>query len=116
MAAFLGALPVFLVLPTAPPRHLDGFVATLEASGVDLDHPELVRFYNPIAAMPSHHVAFAVVTGIGLASRSSHVLRRVTWWGYAPAVGMIVVATGNHYVLDVIAGAALGMIARRVTR
>jgi membrane-associated phospholipid phosphatase len=29
---------------------------------------------------------------------------------------MIVVATGNHYVLDVIAGAALGMIARRVTR
>jgi len=116
LAAFLGALPVFLVLPTAPPRHQEGFVDTLEASGVDLDHPELVRFYNPIAAMPSHHVAFAVVTGMGLASRSVHALRRAAWWGYAPAVGMIVVATGNHYALDVIAGAALGTIARWVTR
>lgn len=57
LVAFLGALPIFWVLPTVPPRHQEGFVDTLDASGVDLDHPGLVCFYNPIAAMPSHHVA-----------------------------------------------------------
>ena len=116
LAAFMGALPVFLALPTAPPRHQEGFVDTLEASGVDLDHPQLVHFYNPIAAMPSHHMAFAVVTGLGLASRAGRPLGRAAWLGYAPAVGTIVVATGNHYLLDVAAGAALGLVARWVTR
>ena len=116
LAAFLGALPVFLAAPTAPPRHQEGFVDTLEVSGVDLDDPRLVRFYNPIAAMPSHHMAFAVVTGLGLASRAGRPLGRAAWLGYAPAVGTIVVATGNHYLLDVVAGAALGLVARWITR
>jgi hypothetical protein len=66
----LGAQPVFLLSPTAPPRVLDGFVDTLsEVSGLDLEHPLLVRFYNPVAAMPSLHVAFAVVTGAQIAER-----------------------------------------------
>jgi hypothetical protein len=113
--AFAGALPVFLAFPTAPPRTLDGFVDTLAWSGVDIEHPLLVRFYNPIAAMPSHHAAFAVVTGAGLAARSAG-LHRVGWAAYPPIVGLVVVATGNHFVLDVVAGAALGALARRLTR
>ena len=49
----LGAQPVFLLFPTAPPRVLDGFVDTLsEVSGLDLEHPLLLRFYNPVAAKP----------------------------------------------------------------
>ena len=64
LLAHIGAQPVFFLFPTAPPRVLDGFVDTLaDVSGLDLEHPFLVRFYNPIAAMPSLHVAFAVVTG-----------------------------------------------------
>jgi hypothetical protein len=114
-AAFLGALPVFLTMPTAPPRTLDDFVDTLAASGIDLEHPFLVRFYNPLAAMPSHHVAFAVVTGTGLACRSGG-LHRVKWGAYPPIVGLVVVATGNHFVLDIAAGAMLGALARRWTR
>ena len=39
-----------------------------EVSGLDLEHPLLVRFYNPVAAMPSLHVAFAVVTGAEIAA------------------------------------------------
>ena len=71
LLAHLGAQPVFFLLPTAPPRVLDGFVDTLsEVSGLDLEHPLLVRFYNPVAAMPSLHVAFAVVTGAEIAARS----------------------------------------------
>jgi hypothetical protein len=115
VAAFTGALPVFLLLPTAPPRTLDGYVDTFAAGGVDIEHPFLVRFYNPIAAMPSHHVAFAIVTGTALARRSQG-LQRVGWAAYAPTVASVVVATGNHFVLDIAAGAALGAVARRLTR
>lgn len=114
-AAYLGALPIFLCLPTAPPRTLDGFVDTIAKSGVDIEHPLLLRFYNPIAAMPSLHVAFAVLTG-SLLSRRRRGLRRLAWRAYAPAVSVVVVATGNHYVLDVAAGAILGNLARRLTR
>jgi len=114
--AFVAALPFFAVFPTAPPRTLDGFVDTMAARGMSLDHPLLVRFYNPIAAMPSHHVAFAVVTGAGLAARSPSGLRRLAWRGYPVGVALAVVATGNHFVADVTAGAALGAVARKVAR
>ena len=117
LAAFLGALPVFLALPTAPPRTEPGFVVdTMAANGIDLEHDLLVRFYNPIAAMPSHHVAFAVVTGVGLAARARSPLGRAAWGAYPALVALVVVATGNHYVLDVPAGAALGALARTLTR
>jgi PAP2 superfamily len=111
----LGAQPVFLLLPTAPPRVLEGFVDTMsEVSGLDLEHPLLVRFYNPVAAMPSLHVAFAVVTGAEIAERSQSVVVRSAAQAYAPLVAAVVAGTGNHYVLDAVAGAALGAAARRV--
>ena len=116
LLAHAGAQPVFLLLPTAPPRVLDGFVDTLsEVSGLDLEHPFLLRFYNPVAAMPSLHVAFAVVTGAEIAKRSDSVLVRSAARGYAPLVATVVAGTGNHYVLDAVAGAALGAVARRLS-
>ena len=116
MIAFLGALPMFAIFPTAPPRTLDAFVDTLAERGFSLDHPRLIRFYNPIAAMPSHHVAFATVTGFGLASRASGKWRRRGWRGYPAAVALVVIATGNHFVADVAGGAVLGAVARRLSR
>lgn len=113
--AHVGAQPVFLLFPTEPPRALDGFVDTLaEVSGVDLEHPLLVRFYNPVAAMPSLHVAFAVVTGSAIAERLSSPVGRLAAHAYAPLVAFVVTATGNHYVLDAVGGAALGVAARRL--
>jgi len=114
--AHVGAQPAFFLLPTAPPRVLDGFVDTLsEVSGLDLEHPRLVRFYNPIAAMPSLHVAFAVVTGAEIAERTDSLLVRSVARAYAPIVATVVAGTGNHYVLDAVAGAALGTAARRLS-
>jgi hypothetical protein len=113
---YVGAQPVFLVLPTAPPRVSDGFVDTLsEISGLDLEHPFLLRFYNPVAAMPSLHVAFALVTGAEIAARSDSVLVKTAARAYAPLVAAVVAGTGNHYVLDAVAGAALGTGARRIS-
>lgn len=116
LVAFGGALPFFAFLPTAPPRTLDGFVDTMAARGVALDHPLLVRFYNPIAAVPSQHVAFAVVTGLGLAHRARGPLRCLAWRSYPAVVALVVIATANHFVVDVAAGAALGAVARGVSR
>lgn len=115
LLAYLGAQPVFLAFPTAPPRVLDGFVDTLsEISGLDLEHPFLLRFYNPVAAMPSLHVAFAVVTGAEIAGRSGSPAVRAMARGYAPLVALVVAGTGNHYVLDAVAGTGLGAAARAV--
>ena len=113
LLAHVGAQPAFLLLPTAPPRVLDGFVDTLsEVSGLDLEHPLLLRFYNPVAAMPSLHVAFAVVTGAEIAARSDSLVVKAAARSYAPLVATVVAGTGNHYVLDAVAGAALGRAAR----
>ena len=113
--AHVGAQPVFLLLPTAPPRVLEGFVDTLsEVSGFDLEHPFLVRFYNPVAALPSLHVAFATVTGAAIAERAGSPTVRIVARSYAPLVSLVVAGTGNHYVLDCVAGAALGAVVRRL--
>lgn len=126
LIAFGGALPFFALFPTAPPRTLDGFVDTFAGGlgarsvgggeGTGLDNPALVRFYNPIAAMPSHHMAFATVTGLGLARRASTPAARRGWSCYPGAVAVVVVATANHFVADVAAGVALGLAARRLAR
>jgi hypothetical protein len=116
LAAFLMSLPVFLRYPTAPPRALDGYVDTLALRGVPLDHPLLVRFYNPIAAMPSQHIAVAVVSGVGLAARARSPWRRAGWRSYPAAIALVVLATGNHFVADVVAGAGVGALARAATR
>jgi len=113
--AHLGAQPVFLLFPAEPPRALDGFVDTLsEVSGLDLEHPFLVRFYNPVAAMPSLHVAFAVLTGAAIADRAGSSPGKTAAYAYPVLVTAVVAATGNHYVLDAVAGAALGAAARSV--
>lgn len=116
VAAYAGALPVFLAFPTSPPRSRDDQVDTLLHMGIDLQHETLVKLYNPIAAMPSHHVAFAVVTGLGMARYARNPLVRAAGAVYPAAVALVVVASGNHYTLDVIAGAALGAASRIATR
>lgn len=115
--ATLGAQPVFLFFPVAPPRTLEHFVDTIEeVSGIDLDRGLVAQLYDPIAAMPSIHVAYAVVTATGIAQTSGSPLVRALAPGYPPLVAVVVFATANHYVLDAVAGAALGVVALRFAR
>ena len=115
--ATLGAQPIFLLFPVAPPRTLESFVDTIsDVSGVDLDNGLISRLYDPIAAMPSIHVAYAVVTAVGIAETSSSGLVRGLAPAYPPLVAAVVFTTANHYVLDAIAGAALGFGALRLAR
>jgi hypothetical protein len=64
--------------------------------------------------MPSLHDAFEVLTGAAIAERADSRVGKVAAYGYAPLVALVVAATGNHYVLDGVGGAALGAIARRL--
>lgn len=112
--ATLGAQPVFVLFPLAPPRTQDGFVDTVSASGFDLDRGVVAELYDPIAAMPSIHVAFAVVTAAGLQASARGPWTRRLAPGYPPAVALVVLATANHYVVDAVAGWALARAALRL--
>jgi membrane-associated phospholipid phosphatase len=104
----------YVFLPTAPPRLFTsmGFTDTLSQFG-GLNHGSgLVELAsNPYAAMPSLHAADALIAGVILAS----VVRRPVWkavWLLWPAwVWFAVMATGNHFWLDVLAGIVLAAIA-----
>jgi membrane-associated phospholipid phosphatase len=104
----------YVLLPTAPPRFFTsmGFTNTLGQIG-GLNHGSgLIQLAaNPYAAMPSLHAADALIVGVVLAS----VVRRWPWkvlWLLWPAwVWFSVMATANHFWLDVLAGILLGTIA-----
>jgi phosphatidylinositol alpha-mannosyltransferase len=106
LGAWLVAIPIFAVFPTAPPRLADIGIAdsVTRESLIPLDAPFVEYFYNPVAAVPSLHAAFAVAVGIGLASATRVPAIRVAALMWGPLVILIVVATGNHFILDVVAG------------
>ena len=109
--------PIFYLFPCAPPRSLDHFVDTIaDVSGFDLDTGPVAQLYDPLAAMPSIHVAYAVVTASGIASASESRALRALAPAYPPLVAAVVFVTANHYVLDAVAGAAVAGVALRLSR
>ena len=109
--------PVFCFFPCAPPRSLDHFVDTIgDVSGIDLDSSPVAQLYDPLAAMPSIHVAYAVVTAAGIRQTSRAPSLRALAPAYPPLVAAVVFVTANHYVLDAIAGAAVAALALRLAR
>jgi hypothetical protein len=106
--ATLGAQPAHLLFPASPPRGLEEFTDTIREAGLDLDAGWVAHLYNPLAAMPSIHMAYAEVTSAGIASTARSRLLRRAAVAYPPAVAVIVLATANHFVLDVVAGSLLG--------
>ena len=113
LANVLGLLG-YVFLPTAPPRFFTsmGFTDTLSTFG-GLNHGSgLIEFAsNPYAAMPSLHAADALIAGVILASVVRHPLWKVVWLLWPAWVWFSVMATGNHFWLDVVAGIVLAVIA-----
>ena len=104
----------YVLLPTAPPRFFTsvGFTDTLGQLG-GLNHGSgLVELAsNPYAAMPSLHAADALIVGIVLASVTRRLAFKILWLLWPVWVWFAVMATGNHFWLDVFAGVVLGTIA-----
>jgi hypothetical protein len=105
-AATAFALAVHWVFPTAPPRLAGlGLEDTLRRlSGIDIGSPAGSAFSNPVAAVPSLHVGWALGLGLGLAIYARPVALRVAGVLYPLLVALTVVVTGNHFVFDAIAG------------
>src|SRR3954469_22952969 len=123
LATWLLSVPVYGLFPVAPPRLANiGITDTISAqTGISMTSNFSTSFYNQIAPVPPLHVGFAVAVGFALfAAIRQPVLRWVALlWG--PTVGLAVVATGNHFVFDMIAGVvasalgyALAAIAARI--
>ena len=96
------ALAIYLLFPLAPPR-MRGETGMIDAGamygpGVYSNHPQHDHFENQYAAMPSVHVAWATFIAIGIimATRSRW---RWLWLLHAVITALVVVGTGNHYVL-----------------
>jgi membrane-associated phospholipid phosphatase len=104
----------YVFLPTAPPRLFTsmGFTDTLSQFG-GLNHGSgLVELAsNPYAAMPSLHAADALIAGVILASLVRRPLWKAVWVLWPAWVWFAVMATGNHFWLDVLAGIVLAVIA-----
>ncbi|MGH2951488.1 MAG: phosphatase PAP2 family protein, partial [Solirubrobacterales bacterium] len=66
---------------------------------------------NPWAAMPSLHFASSLLAALLLAEIGP--LAGAAGWGYAVTLGFALVYLGEHYVTDLIAGAAVVALVRR---
>jgi membrane-associated phospholipid phosphatase len=68
-------------------------------------------FVNQYAAMPSLHSGWDLLVGIAIVSAASTLVLRIFGYVMPILMAVAVVLTANHYVLDVIAGISLVLIA-----
>jgi PAP2 superfamily len=102
----------FAVMPTAPPWMFpgEGFV-----DGVNHSSALLQTLGNPYAAMPSLHAADALIVGWFMVATSRTFWAKALWALWPLWVWFCVIATANHYVLDVLAGIGVAVAALLVT-
>jgi hypothetical protein len=98
----------YVLVPMAPPRMLGvGFVDTHRDGLVQLAA-------NPYAAMPSLHAADALIIGLVLAAVARRRLTRAFWLAWPAWVWFAVMATGNHFWLDCVAGMVVAALAMAI--
>jgi hypothetical protein len=103
---------VFALFPVAPPR-LTGLtlMSTMADGGAayrQILPPSLVNQY---AAMPSFHAGWNLAVGIVVFQATRHWALRAFAVAMPIAMAFSVIATANHFVIDVIVGVALVLLA-----
>jgi PAP2 superfamily len=109
----------YVVFPTAPPRVFNtlGFEDALDGMG-SLNHgSSLISLAaNPYAAMPSLHAADALIVGVVLFGACRHWWAKAIWVFWPIWVWFVVMATANHFLLDVVAGIGVAVVALLVVK
>lgn len=110
-ATTIGAFAVFAIAPTAPPRLLrgGGFVDTLShwhtiggyQSGM------MASTADQFAAMPSLHIGWGVWASLWFARVVRRSWARIAAVAYPIVTSVVIVATANHYLLDIAGGLAI---------
>lgn len=115
-------LVMYMLMPTAPPRlmpdgrYLDALALTTQFgwwSGHASAPAGLGSMTNELAAMPSLHVGWTVWVAWAV-WRHTNVAGRALALFYVAGTTLVVIATGNHWVLDAVVGAivvAIGIFA-----
>jgi membrane-associated phospholipid phosphatase len=112
MVAMGLALAGYMAYPTAPPRFMPewGFSDSVaEFVGEKADQSANV-LYNPFAAVPSMHVAFALMIAIPAVFLVKRRALKLLWAVYPLVVTFVVVVTANHFWLDAALGALVAAL------
>lgn len=110
IGTLLGLL-AYISLPTAPPRFLAGYVDVLSLHsadgwwGGDASAPRgLGGLTNELAAFPSLHAGWSLWVALALQLYATRRWVRVLGWLYALGTAVVIVGTGNHWVIDAVVG------------
>jgi hypothetical protein len=110
-AATVIGLVLYLLVPMAPPRLVEGYpdVLALHSDagwwGADASAPRgLGGLTNELAAFPSLHAGWALWVALLLQRHARWRGVRALGWVYAVGTVVVVVGTGNHWLLDAVAG------------
>ncbi len=106
------ALVGYMAYPTAPPRFMPewGFSDSVAAFVGDKADQSANVLYNPFAAVPSMHVAFALMIAIPAIFLVKHRALKILWGIYPLVVTFVVMVTANHFWLDAALGALVAAV------
>jgi hypothetical protein len=108
------ALVGYAFFPTAPPRMITGagFTDTINAFTHTNQQGSIASFFvNAYAAVPSMHIAFALMIGVPGFVLCRTAGARMWWSAYPMLVFFVIVVTANHFWFDAAAGAAVACMA-----
>ena len=107
----VGGFVIFWLYPVAPPRMLDGFRDVVAERGIfgSWHSGALASDANQLAAMPSLHIAWALWCSVAIWRMTKRPALRAIAVVYPFVTAFAVLATGNHYLLDMLAGAVLAV-------
>jgi membrane-associated phospholipid phosphatase len=105
------SLVCFNIMPLAPPRLLPGSFGAVDTLRMfsEVNYENSGAFVNEYAAMPSLHVAWNLLICLAIASTTQNRIVRFACMAGPLLMSTTVVVTGNHWILDCVAGYAVGM-------
>jgi hypothetical protein len=97
------------LFPAAPPRFFPewGFIDTISQITGSASKTIAPVFFNQYAAVPSMHVACAVMLGWTLARLVRLRVAKVFWALWPFFITFLTVITGNHFLIDAVLGLAV---------
>jgi hypothetical protein len=101
----------YALVPTAPPWMFPSFGFV---DGVNHQSAFVGALANPYAAMPSLHAADALIVGVALFGACRHWWSKAIWALWPAWVWFCVLATANHFWLDVLAGIVVALVSTLV--
>jgi PAP2 superfamily len=107
----------YVFMPTAPPRMFGsfGFGDALDSvAGVNHGSALVSIAGNPYAAMPSLHAADALIVGVVMVTVCRHWWAKALWALWPVWVWFVVMATANHFLVDVLAGIGVALVSMAI--